>query len=277
MILAGYHLPLVAVARGDTRAGLDAVDRTVEDMSARGVGLSAQFAHHVRALAAIGRGDFGEAYEQACAISPAGSFAPHTPQALWVVLELVEGATRSGRRASARAHVEAMEAAGIANLSPRLALCVAGCAAMVADTSDSYEKALAVRDADRWPFDQGRIRLAYGEHLRRKRRTDAARIQLTAALQIFQQLGARPWILRTSNALRAVGHSTAQTADDHVTLSAQERRIAELAAAGLSNREIGDRLHLSHRTVSSHLYRVFPKLGVTSRTALRDALSEQSR
>jgi DNA-binding CsgD family transcriptional regulator len=55
-------------------------------------------------------------------------------------------------------------------------------------------------------------------------------------------------------------------------LSAQEARIAELAADGLSNREIGQRLFLSHRTVGSHLYRIFPKLGITSRGQLSGAL-----
>jgi len=53
----------------------------------------------------------------------------------------------------------------------------------------------------------------------------------------------------------------------------QESRIAELAAQGLSNREIGQRLFLSHRTVSSHLYRIFPKLGISSRNQLARALA----
>ncbi|MFD0579957.1 response regulator transcription factor [Dactylosporangium darangshiense] len=53
--------------------------------------------------------------------------------------------------------------------------------------------------------------------------------------------------------------------------------MAELAAAGYSNKQIGARLHLSHRTVSTHLYRLFPKLGVTSRAALRDALTAGRR
>jgi len=59
-------------------------------------------------------------------------------------------------------------------------------------------------------------------------------------------------------------------------LTPQELQIAQLAAEGLSNREIGERLYLSHRTVGSHLYRLFPKLGVTSRTRLRDALGPVS-
>ncbi|SDS67215.1 AAA ATPase domain-containing protein [Streptomyces sp. TLI_053] len=56
-------------------------------------------------------------------------------------------------------------------------------------------------------------------------------------------------------------------------LTWQERRVADLAAAGLTNKEIGRRMHLSPRTVASHLYRVFPKLGITTRAALRDALN----
>jgi DNA-binding NarL/FixJ family response regulator len=57
-------------------------------------------------------------------------------------------------------------------------------------------------------------------------------------------------------------------------LTIQEYEIASLAAGGLTNKEIGQRLHLSHRTVSTHLYRIFPKLGVTARAALRDALAQ---
>ena len=51
-------------------------------------------------------------------------------------------------------------------------------------------------------------------------------------------------------------------------LSPQELQIARMVAEGLSNREIGERLYLSHRTVGSHLYRLFPKLGITSRVQL---------
>ena len=58
-------------------------------------------------------------------------------------------------------------------------------------------------------------------------------------------------------------------------LSPQEAQIAQLVAEGLSNREIGHRLYLSHRTVASHLYRMFPKLGVRSRAQLGRAASER--
>jgi DNA-binding NarL/FixJ family response regulator len=50
-----------------------------------------------------------------------------------------------------------------------------------------------------------------------------------------------------------------------------------LAAAGLTNKQIGERLFLSHRTIGGHLHRTFPKLGVTTRAALRDALASLPR
>jgi DNA-binding NarL/FixJ family response regulator len=57
-----------------------------------------------------------------------------------------------------------------------------------------------------------------------------------------------------------------------VELSPQQLQIATLAGSGLSNKEIAARMYLSHRTVGAHLYRLYPRLGVTSRAGLRDAL-----
>ncbi|MFI5474463.1 helix-turn-helix transcriptional regulator [Streptomyces cacaoi] len=55
-------------------------------------------------------------------------------------------------------------------------------------------------------------------------------------------------------------------------MSSQERRIADMAALGMTNREIAQRLQMSHRTVGAHLYRLFPELGITTRVQLPDAL-----
>ena len=79
---------------------------------------------------------------------------------------------------------------------------------------------------------------------------------------------------RARNELRAAGASVKRAVGDTVALTAQERTIAELAAAGHSNKEIAAQLYLSPRTVGAHLYRIFPKLGVTSRAALGQALRE---
>jgi DNA-binding NarL/FixJ family response regulator len=82
-----------------------------------------------------------------------------------------------------------------------------------------------------------------------------------------------PWSERARQQLRATGEtSRPRTPEARDQLSPQELQIVQMAAEGLSNREIGQRLYLSHRTISSHLYRVFPKLGVTSRTELLHVL-----
>ncbi|WUN28564.1 helix-turn-helix transcriptional regulator [Streptomyces sp. NBC_00316] len=80
--------------------------------------------------------------------------------------------------------------------------------------------------------------------------------------------------------LRAISVSARETGAGAVQspgaafLSAQERRIAHLAAQGLSNRQIADRLFISPRTVGSHLYKVYPRLGVSSRRELMHALGK---
>jgi DNA-binding CsgD family transcriptional regulator len=100
-----------------------------------------------------------------------------------------------------------------------------------------------------------------------------SRRHLTDALDTFRRIGAEPWAQRAEIELRATGRGGApRHSIGLASLTAQEREIAELAATGMSIKEIGERLFLSHRTVGTHLYRVFPKLGVTTRAALRDAL-----
>ena len=100
-----------------------------------------------------------------------------------------------------------------------------------------------------------------------------SRSQLRAALETFERLRARPWAARAAQELRATGQSKPRADQSHrYELTSQELEIATLAAKGLTNKQIGERLFMSHRTVGAHLYRIFPKLGITSRAALRDAL-----
>jgi DNA-binding CsgD family transcriptional regulator len=271
-----YNQAILAAVRGDDAASQALADRITRWAVPRGVHSAELFAEHPRVLAALARGDFEEAYRHATALSPAGTFPSHVPHALWVAFDLVEAAVRTDRRLEATLHVSAMRDAGIAAISPRLAMLQLGSAAVAAPDNASlelFEQALAVPGADRWPFEAARIRLCYGERLRRARATTEARAHLAAAVDIFQRLGAQPWTARAGNELRATGQSTRRSVGPmQDELTAQEREIALLAAAGLSNKQIGERLFLSHRTVGAHLYRIFPKLGITSRAALRDAL-----
>jgi DNA-binding NarL/FixJ family response regulator len=100
-----------------------------------------------------------------------------------------------------------------------------------------------------------------------------AREQLNAALAIFERLGARPWVDRTTAELRATGQTKPPAGENVLDrLTPQEFEIVTLAASGMTNKQIGERLFLSHRTVGGHLHRAFPKLRVATRGALRDAL-----
>jgi DNA-binding NarL/FixJ family response regulator len=99
----------------------------------------------------------------------------------------------------------------------------------------------------------------------------ASRAPLSDAEAAFDQLGAKPWALRATQELRAAGRAAALPSS--ALLTAQELEIAQLAASGLSNKQIAERVFVSHRTVGAHLYRIFPKLGITARAGLRDALS----
>jgi DNA-binding CsgD family transcriptional regulator len=135
-----------------------------------------------------------------------------------------------------------------------------------------FEAALRAEMAG-WPFTRARAQLAYGGWLRRQRRAGESRAHLRAARDTFDALGTIPWSERARRELRAAGEtSRRRTPDARDQLTPQELQIAQLAADGLTNREIGQRLYLSHRTVSSHLHRIFPKLAVTTRSALGAAL-----
>jgi DNA-binding CsgD family transcriptional regulator len=270
---------MVATCRGEHAASRALTDQMSRWAAPRRVGVVSAYVWHVKTLDALSHGDFEEAYRCASAVSPAGQLASHVPNALWLIMELAEAAARSGRSDRAAAHVAAARAARIGELSPRLALILAGAAAMAAADGDHramFEQALRVPDADRWPFDLARIQLAYGERLRRTQSPSDARIHLSAALDAFERLGAHPWAVRAGNELRATGvHRERRDSPGDASLTEQQRQIAELAAAGLSNKQIAERLFLSPRTVGYHLHQVFPKLGISSRAALRDALAEQ--
>jgi DNA-binding CsgD family transcriptional regulator len=279
---------LVAAARGDDATARSMADRMSAWAVPRRVGAVQAYNAHVTCHVALARGDFDSAYLQASMVSPAGELASNVPHALWLILDLTEAAVRSGRAAEAAAHVATATEAGIGGLSPRLQLVTLGATALVSPPAEAtpwFDAALAVPDGQRWPFDRARIQLAYGEHLRRSRHAAAARIQLAQAIDTFRRLRAQPWADRAARELRATGKATpgsdtgprAGDAAPDVTLTPQQRQVAELAASGLTNKQIAERLFLSPRTVSTHLYELFPKLGITSRAALRDALASHTR
>lgn len=208
-------------------------------------------------------------------------FVPTDPacqqvQQLWTISYLADAAVRTGRRDETVRLLARMEqaAGGSAAAGPTIALEYSR--AVLADEDDAEDLFRAALDgAGRtYPWHLARLQLAYGSWLRRRRHVAQSREPLRAARGTFDALGAHGWAHRADRELRATGERGWRPASvPREQLSPQETQIAQLAAQGLSNREIGQRLFLSHRTVSSHLYRTFPKLGITSRNQLAGALA----
>ncbi|MEH0929897.1 AAA family ATPase [Micromonospora sp. CPCC 205558] len=272
-----YIQALLAAVRGDTATAIELSDQMISMGASRGVHTAVRWGHYARTLAELGGGDYEQAFLAAAQISPPGELAAHVQVALWAAIDLVEAALRTGRHAEAVAHVATLQQAGVARISPLHAFVTAAVTAMVEPDDEraltSYQRAVSEDGAHRWPFDLARVRLAYGERLRRARATSEARGPLIQALKVFEELGAVPWAERARVELRAarwVGDQDDVNPD--AVLTPQEREIALLAASGLTNRQIGERLFISHRTVGAHLYQIFPKLGISSRVALRDTL-----
>jgi DNA-binding CsgD family transcriptional regulator len=118
--------------------------------------------------------------------------------------------------------------------------------------------------------------LLYGEWLRRERRRGDAREQLRIAFDMLDSMGVAAFAERARRELQATGETARKRAagsrDDQLT--AQETQIARLAAAGLSNPEIGARLYISPHTVQYHLRKVFAKLGISARSQLERVLPD---
>jgi DNA-binding CsgD family transcriptional regulator len=157
--------------------------------------------------------------------------------------------------------------------------------ALLADTfaaaDDRFKASLAAAEGTGGDLEAARTHLLYGAWLRRRRRIVDARTHLSVALTAFDTAGAVPFADRAASELRAAGVSAGPrlasgAGGKAAALTPQELQIAQMAAAGMTNREIADRIYLSHRTVAAHLYKVFPKLGITRRNQLHAALGERA-
>jgi DNA-binding CsgD family transcriptional regulator len=229
-----------------------------------------------RGLSAIGAGQHWRAYEQLRRV-----FAPDDPAfnsglEFFGLATFVEAAVFSGNPEAAHPVIDEIERASAPSPVPWVETMLHYCKALIAAPEDAEQFFLLGLGpvAKKWPFLRGRLLLAYGGWLRRQRRSADARAPLREAREIFDALGASPWSERAREELRAAGEaSRRRTAQLWETLTPQELHVAQLAAEGLSNKEIGGRLYLSHRTVGYHLHRIFSKTGITSRSGLRPILA----
>lgn len=228
------------------------------------------------AAAASAEGDHYTAYHQLRTAFAADNKPLHYHASYAVLADLAAAAVRSGHRQEAAEIVESAAQDLGEGVSPRLRALLHRARGLLADPGSAEPHFRAALDdpfTEHWPFERAQASLDLAEWLRRQRRVAEARAPLAEALETFRRLGAEPWTERARTESRAAGVDLgASTSDALADLSPQQQQIIRLAARGLSNREIGERLFISPRTVGSHLYRSFPRLGVTARSQLRDVV-----
>jgi DNA-binding CsgD family transcriptional regulator len=198
--------------------------------------------------------------------------------------QLAVAASGVGRRGRAQAQVRRIlqgcrQRAG-QEPTPRMAMLLSHAAALLDDgdeTEDHFRRAVGDPDsAPQWPLELAEAQLNFALWLRRQRRVVEARPHLLAALDTFVRLGAGAHAEQARKYLPGgalLDEVRPVTRDAFDALSAQKQTIARLAAEGMSNREIAGRLFLSPRTVGSHLYDIYPLLGVSNRHQLRALLA----
>jgi DNA-binding CsgD family transcriptional regulator len=194
--------------------------------------------------------------------------------------DAVEAMVALGRRADAEPLIKALETNGQRLDRPWMVAIGARCRSMwlaaegdVIAASAMAEQAMREHDRLPMPFERARTQLLLGQLQRRQRQKESATATLSEALHTFTDLGTPLWADRARAALART--KVAPTRDHALTPS--ERRVAELAASGMTNRDVAGVLFISPKTVEANLARVYRKLGIRSRAELGRIVGELQR
>ncbi|MEV6771685.1 LuxR family transcriptional regulator [Nocardia sp. NPDC051030] len=261
-------LSIVAAVRGEEERCRDFAAHSLRQADRGFNALIASRAGWALALLDLGYGRHEEALERIEAIYRNQDRA--VGQRIHLMSDCVEAAVRLRAQERARDPLDILQRWSAATGLAWIQAHVLRCRAMLEDDGELFAQALTLHAAEgRW-FDHARTGLLYGEWLRRERFKTEARTHLRSALETFERLRAEPWAERARGELRAagVGMSDRNPSNLAALLTSQEFQVVRLAAAGATNKEIAAQLFLSPKTVGNHLYRAYPKLGVTSRVAL---------
>ncbi len=258
----------IAALHGDADACREHAQQALRRSVRNGIGWATTNARLALAELELGLGNPREAiahFEQIVV-------TPTPPIVMTAVPDLIDAAVRAGDVERARAALERFAAWAPISRARSVHGMLARSRAILAESDEAeplFQEALELHARETPPYERARTQLAYGERLRRDRRKTDARAQLRSALETFDGIGADLWAQRARGELNATGESArkrdASTIDD---LTPQELRIAQLVAAGASNREAAAQLYVSPKTVEYHLRKVFLKLGLSSRIEL---------
>jgi DNA-binding CsgD family transcriptional regulator len=272
----------VQAMRADSAAARAQATKALAKIDPADSGLVAARARRVFGIAAFEEGAHLVAYAQLRQLfGPDGS--PLHPVTSYLGLaDLAAAAVRADRRIEALGVLDRAARWLAATPSPRVEQILARASGLLAGPEEAgarFDKALSDRAGERWPFERAQLQLDYAEWMRRRRRINDAKPLLLAALETFRRLQAGGSARRAEAELRACGvrvSAPSRDAGAMAELTPQQREIIILAASGLTNREIADRLFLSPRTVASHLYRSYPKLGISGRHELHALVNRAS-
>ncbi|WP_306190884.1 AAA family ATPase [Streptomyces sp. MK5] len=266
----------LAALHGDLDTALDVIGEAERQGLSVANPATLAFIQITRGLIGLAAGNHAEAFHCVWRVFDPADPAYHPFLQTLGIAELAEAATGDDQRAVARAALHQLDVSAGSSEAQLVRINLGFARALLADDEDAEEYFRSALDLDmsHTPFARARLMLAHGAWLRRRRRVMEARTPLRIARESFAVLGVEPWCERARQELRSAGEgSMRQSPTDWDLLTPQELQIAQLVAKGLSNKEIGRQLYLSPRTIGAHLYRIFPKLGITSRGQLRDKLT----
>ncbi|MGH2658867.1 MAG: LuxR C-terminal-related transcriptional regulator, partial [Actinomycetota bacterium] len=275
----GFYQPMALFAQGLVEAHLGRVDAAevaaqegLRLTEAAGEVLTMVLNLSVLGFVGLSRGNQAEAHRYlARALELKEAMGVREPAYFRIVPDDVEALVALGRLDEAAALLVPFEEKG-RQLDRAWALATAArCRALLSAARGDLSLALAavdeaLREHDRLtlPFELGRTLLVKGAVERRAKQKREARDTLTRALQVFDGLGAPLWAEKARAELARIGGR----APAPLALTPTEGRVAELVAAGSTNREVADTLFLSVHTVEANLKRIYRKLGIRSRTEL---------
>jgi DNA-binding CsgD family transcriptional regulator len=275
-VVAQLAKAAIAAERGDFGAAEDLVREAEAVLLPLGEGSMLALAQFVRGRGAVAHQHYEEGLEHLGRVLNPADPAYHRFIGTWGLSDLVEAATHTGNTDAALTYLMQLETLA-AETTGSLLWATSGYARPIAADDDAaealYQQAIG-NDLANWHCYRGRMLLWYGRWLRRQRRAADSRAPLRAALDGFEAL-AFPALAEVARLeLRASGVAPRRHLPEAwAQLTPQELQIAQMAAAGHTNRAIGQRLYLSPRTIQSHMYNIFPKLGITGRNQLRDVFA----
>ncbi len=259
---------LLLAYRGETARARAAGLAQIRESTARGQGLLADIGRSIIAVADMRAGHFEAAVDAALPVIQHDT--PFTAET--TLPELIEAAVRSGHQDVARSAFATLADRTTTAGTPWALGIRARCQALLEDGSDTeaaHREAISQLGRSHAAVDLARAHLLYGQWLRRAKRRRDARRHLRTAEAMFDTMGATGFADQASGELRATGErARARTPQTEYDLTAQEARVAKLAADGATNQEIAEQLFISPSTVDYHLGKVFRKLGVRSRAQL---------